>query len=206
MKKKTALIFGHHGGIGSATRSTLLKHNCRIIPVDRSIIDFDHANADQEISNLLSSSQPDIVVNCTGVFEPGHNITHHTTMNVNFGSNWSIVRHYMDPKNQQKSTRIIMVGSSSYVGGKKLYPLYSASKAALYNLWQGAKDALEGTLITIDLINPARTLTKMSTAGKKIDPALDYLHPDQVAEEIAKLVNENLASSCVDIEFEEQKK
>jgi short-subunit dehydrogenase len=205
MKKKSALVFGHLGGIGSAAKAALLRSNFRIIPVDRSIIDFNNSTADKDIDNLLSASQPDVVVNCTGVFENGYNITHYKTMNVNLGSNWSIIRHYMNPKNQHKPVRIIMIGSSSYVNGKKMYPLYSASKAALYNLWQGSKDALEQTLIKIDLINPPRTLTKMSTAGKSIDPDLDYLHPDQVAEEIVKLIEENLVSSCIDIKFKEQK-
>jgi short-subunit dehydrogenase len=203
MKKPSALIFGSQGGIGSAAKNALLKNGYRIIPVGRDIIDFDQDDADHDINILLTNSQPDLVLNCAGVFENGYDITHQRTMNVNFGSNWSIVRHYMNPKNQNKDVRIIMIGSSSYTSGRRLYPLYSASKAALYNLWQGAKDALENTCVTVDLVNPVRTLTKMSTAGKSIDPNLNYLHPDQVAEEIIKLVKENLPSSCVDIEFKE---
>lgn len=205
MKRPTALIFGHKGGIGSSTKSALLKFGCRIIPIDTTIIDFDCADSDAEIQSLLQNSQPDIVINCAGVFENGYSITHHRTMNINFGSNWSIIRHYMSPINQNKSTRIIMIGSSSYSGGKKLYPLYSASKAALYNLWQGAKDSFDGSLINIDLINPVRTLTKMSLSGKNLDPTLDYLHPDQVAEEVIKLIEENAPSNCVDINFKEEK-
>lgn len=205
MKKPTALIFGHTGGIGAATRHALLKSDHRIIPVDRSIIDFNRSGADKEIDQLLTSARPDVVVNCAGIFENGYHTTHNRTMNVNFGSNWSIVRHYMNPKNQIDPVRIIMVGSSSYTSGRKLYPLYSASKAALYNLWQGARDAFEGTCVTVDLVNPVRTLTKMSTVGKKIDPNLDYLSPEQVAEEIVQLVKDKLPSSCVDIEFKETK-
>lgn len=205
MKKPTALIFGHTGGIGNATRNAFLKSGHRIIPIDRTIIDLNEPDADTEIRNLLSSARPDVVVNCAGVFENGYAITHSQTMNVNFGSNWSIVRHYMDPKNQIDPVRIVMVGSSSYTSGRKLYPLYSASKAALYNLWQGARDAFEGTCVTVDLVNPVRTLTKMSSAGKTIDPDLDYLSPEQVAEEIVQLVKDNLSSSCIDIEFKDAK-
>ena len=76
--------------------------------------------------------------------------------------------------------------------------------AAVYNLWQGVSQALEGTNITVDLINPVRTLTRMSTdGGKKIDPALDYLRPEQVAERIMQLVNDNLPSRCIEMTFEE---
>jgi short-subunit dehydrogenase len=112
----------------------------------------------------------------------------------------------MNPDNQTKSTRIIMVGSSSHSGGRKLYPLYSASKAAVYNLWQSVGQALADTSVVVDLVNPVRTLTRMSTAGgKKIDPALDYLQPEQVAERIMQLVNENLPSRCIEMTYEDVK-
>ena len=205
MKKPVALIFGHRGGIGSAAKSAFLKAGYRIIPVDRTIIDFDRPDADAQINSLLTNGQPDVIVNATGVFRNGWQQDHVETMNVNVGSNWSILRHYMNPSNQTKSTRIIMVGSSSHSGGRPLYPLYSASKAAVYNLWQSASQMLEDTDIVIDLLNPVRTLTRMSTAGKAIDPNLDYLQPEQVAQQIILLCQEGLASRCVDMTFEDVK-
>ena len=206
MKKPVALIFGHRGGIGLATTKVLIAQGYRIIPVDRTIIDFDKANADSQISSLLINGQPDVVVNAAGVFRNGWQQDHVETMNVNVGSNWSILRHYMNPSNQTKSARIIMIGSSSHSGGRSLYPLYSASKAAVYNLWQSASQVLADTNIVVDLVNPVRTLTRMSTAGgKKIDPALDYLKPEQVAERIMQLVNENLPSRCIEMTYEDVK-
>lgn len=205
MKKQTALIFGDRGGIGSATRTYFLSKGFRIIPVNSAIVDFNKPNSDKEIQNLLSNGQPDVVINCAGVFFNGWQHDHTKTMNVNFGSNWSIVRHYMNPMHQSCPIRVIMIGSSSYNGGRQQYPLYSASKAALFNMWQGARDALQDTPVRVDLVNPVRTLTKMATAGKQIDPNLDYLKPEQVAEQIYQLVEENQASRCIDMTFEEEK-
>lgn len=205
MKKQVALIFGDRGGIGSATRTLFLDKGFRIIPVNSAILDFNKTNADREILSLLSNAVADVVVNCAGIFENGWSQDHTRTMNINFGSNWSIVRHYLNPDNQTKPVRVIMIGSSSYSSGRKLYPLYSASKAALYNLWQGAQEALDGTAVRLDLVNPVRTLTRMSTAGKAVDPALDYLKPEQVAEQIYQLVEQNQASRCIDMTFEDAK-
>lgn len=206
MKKPVALIFGHRGGIGLATSKAFIAQGYRIIPVDRTTIDFDKANADSQISSVLINGQPDVVVNASGVFRNGWQQDHVETMNVNVGSNWSILRHYMNPSNQTKSARIIMIGSSSHSGGRSLYPLYSASKAAVYNLWQSASQALADTNVAVDLVNPVRTLTRMSTdGGKKIDPALDYLKPEQVAERIMQLVNENLPSRCIEMTYEDVK-
>jgi len=206
IKKPIACIFGHKGGIGSAAKNALLAQGYRIIPVHREVLDLNGKDADSQIDSLLTNGQPDVVVNTAGVFYNGWQQDHQETMNVNVGSNWSILRHYMNPDNQTKSTRIIMVGSSSHSGGRKLYPLYSASKAAVYNLWQSVSQALEDTNITIDLVNPVRTLTRMSTTnGRKIDPALDYLKPEQVAERIMQLVNENLPSRCIEMTYEDVK-
>jgi short-subunit dehydrogenase len=206
MKKPIACIFGYHGGIGQATKEAFKAQGYKIIPVHREVLDLNAKDADKLIDSLLSNGQPDVIVNSAGVFYNGWQQDHNETMNVNVGSNWSILRHYMNPDNQTKTTRIIMVGSSSHSGGRKLYPLYSASKAAVYNLWQSVSQALVDTNIAVDLVNPVRTLTRMSTAGgKKIDPALDYLQPEQVAERIMQLINENLPSRCIEMTYEDVK-
>jgi short-subunit dehydrogenase len=118
-------------------------------------------------------------------------------MNINFGSNWSIVQYYL--KNT-KSVRIIMVGSSAYKLGRKDYMVYSASKAALYNLWQGAKDAFADTEVRIDLINPVRTRTQMVAP---FSDQLDYLEPEEIARCILQLDQRNDPSTSVDITFKE---
>lgn len=205
MKKPTALIFGDRGGIGRATRKYFLSHNHRIIPVNRDIIDFNSSSSDQAIGQLLTQAQPDVIINCAGVFVKGYRTDHTETMNVNFGSNWSILRHYMNTQNQKKPTRVILVGSSSYSSGRSQYPLYSASKAALFNLWQGAKEALQNTSVIVDLVNPVRTLTAMSSQGQLENPNLDYLTPEQVAEQIYLLVEQNQPSRCIDMTFKDAK-
>lgn len=200
---KTVVIFGAHGGIGSATAKLFAEQGYRVIPVGSDQLNFESTNSHYDVAKLLNQAQADVVINSAGVFINGYVNTHHTTMNVNFGSNWSIISYFMALKGLSKTTRIIMVGSSSYTSGRQLYPLYSASKAALYNLWESARDYFNGSEIVVDLINPVRTRTKMASAGKSFDPTLDYLEPDQVAEEIFKLVELDLPSACVDMTFKD---
>jgi 2-C-methyl-D-erythritol 4-phosphate cytidylyltransferase len=120
-------------------------------------------------------------------------------MTINFNSNWAIVQHYL--KNPQ-AVRIIMVGSSASKAGKKDYMVYSASKAALLNLWQGAKDAFADTAVAIDLVNPVRTRTKMVAP---FNDDLDYLEPEDVARWIINLDQSNNPGKCVDITFKDAK-
>jgi short-subunit dehydrogenase len=203
MKKKLALIFGHRGGIGTATKVLFQKNNYFICPVDRNLINFENSKADLEIQTMLTNVKADVVVNCAGNFINGYKHSHADSMNVNFGSNWSLIKYY--DTHRDKPVRIIMIGSSCYNQGRKLYPLYSASKAALYNLWESSRDHFEGSNITVDLINPVRTLTAMSSKGKQVNPELDYLKPEQVAEQIFKMVDENLPARCINMTFEDAK-
>jgi NAD(P)-dependent dehydrogenase (short-subunit alcohol dehydrogenase family) len=160
------------------------------------LIDFDHPTAEAQIQEFLGCAEPNVVINCVGRFgrndEPAKSI-----MNINFNSNWAIVQHYI--KTPQE-VRIIMVGSSAYKAGKKDYMVYSASKAALHNLWQGASAAFADTDMRIDLVNPVRTRTQMVAP---FDDQLDYLDPKEIARWILQLDQWNDPSRCVDITFKE---
>jgi len=196
--KRTVAIFGASGGIGQATRAAFLDAGYSVIPVGRNLIDFACADAEAQIQEFLGHSEPNVVINCVGKFvcndEPAA-----TTMNINFNSNWAIVQHYL--KNP-KAVRIIMIGSSAYKSGRKDYMVYSASKAALHNLWQGARDAFADTETCIDLVNPVRTRTPMVAP---FDDQLDYLDPKEVAGWILQLDQCNDASRCIDITFKDAK-
>lgn len=202
MKKPIALIFGATGGIGEATRSAFLDAGYRVIPVGSAMMNFNWNDSETKLVELLNSAEADVVVNAAGVFVNGTQETHHQTFNVNFGSNWSIVRYYHAMKDVSKPVKIIMVGSSSYSFGKPMYPLYSASKAALYNLWQASVDMFAGTDISVDLINPMRTRTLMN--ADHYNPDLPYHDPAEVAEQILELTR-HAGSSCVNMTLEEQK-
>jgi ribitol-5-phosphate 2-dehydrogenase (NADP+) / D-ribitol-5-phosphate cytidylyltransferase len=203
MKKPRAVILGAKGGIGAAVRLHFLDQGWQTIPVDSGQLNFDQPDSYEKLKILLDNAEADAIVNSVGVFVNGYADDYQTTMNVNFGSNWHIVRWL--EANRDQNVRVVMVGSSSYTAGRRLYPLYSASKAALFNLWQSARDQFADTDIRIHLLNPVRTLTPMATAGKEIDPNLDYLQPEQVAREIFRLAQPDCVSSCVDMTFEDNK-
>lgn len=203
MKKPRAVILGAAGGIGAATRLHFLDQGWVTLPIDSGQLNFDQPDSYKKLTEILDNAEADVIVNSVGVFVNGYSADHSTTMNVNFGSNWHIIRWLEAHRDQ--AVRVVIVGSSSYDAGRKLYPLYSASKAALFNLWQSARDQFENTNIRIHLLNPVRTLTKMATAGKEINPNLDYLKPETVAAEIFRLCEPDRVSSCVDMTFEDNK-
>ncbi len=191
--KETAVIFGGTSGIGAATANLLSNSGYQVKVVTRQDIDLFDADSPNKISKLLSEVNPDVIINSAGFFGTNTD-THDKIMAVNFGSNWSIIRHYMTNR-PSKPTTIVMVGSVCYDSGKKEYMVYAASKAALYSLWQGAKDYFKSDSMVISLINPQRTKTPMTM--HRINPSLNYHDADEVAEEILKLVNSDVSTSIV---------
>ena len=195
---KKVVLFGASGGIGSAIEKLLILTDYEVISITRSQINFTEPLIENKISKLLTELDPDIIINSAGWF--GNNTDpFEEIMSVNFGSNWSIIRHYMSLPPITKPVRIIMIGSICYNEGKKKYMVYAASKAALYSLWQGAKNYFLDSLLYIDLINPQRTKTKMTQ--DRIDPLLEYHNPNDVAEAILKLVRRTTGSICIDTQF-----
>jgi len=192
----TVLVFGGDGGIGSAVVKRLSALDWKVVVAGQQQIDFTQDNSDEKISQLLSTVNPDIIVNAAGLFG-SNDQTHHATIDVNFGSNWSIIKHLMQHKD--KPTRFIMLGSIAYKQGRSWAMVYTASKAALYSLWQGARDYFADTQVIVDLVNPQRVLTNMTAS--RYNPELQYLDPDDVAAKIVDLIEQNNISSCTDIEF-----
>lgn len=185
------LVFGSTGGIGSAVCDLLhiMRPPVKVTEIDKRTLNFYFDPGSYATHKLLESANADVVINCVGVFRnDSHTIQE--TFEVNFGSNWSIIRHYRNnpPK---KPVHIIMVGSSAYNGPRRNYMLYAASKAALYSLWQSASEYFLGTEVCISLINPVKVKTRMSNAG---------IEPLDVAKVIVKTAfDPNPYSQCINM-------
>jgi short-subunit dehydrogenase len=195
---KRVVIFGANGGIGQATAEQFLKAGYIVVPVTREMLDFTDPDSYVVVENLLENQEPDVIVNCVGYFDTTNQGTHTKTFDVNFGSNWAIVNHYINHPSK-KPVGIVFVGSSAYKSGKKNYMLYSASKAALHNLWEGAREFFTGRGIAVNIVHPVRTRTSMVAP---YDSNLDYLDPNDVAQTIVELAH-STTSDCREISFKE---
>lgn len=180
---RIAVIFGARGGIGAATRKAFLAAGYRVVPINSLGVDFTQEDCYKKVSDILTVN-PDVIVNCVGHIDLTNQETHKETFDVNVGSNWAILKHYITNP-ADKPVKIIMVGSSAYKSGRRSYILYSASKAALYNVWRGACDYFEGTNVSVALINPVRTRTPMID----MSTSLFCYEPEDVAAEILSMAN-----------------
>ena len=196
---KRVVIFGASGGIGSATCEAFKNAGYLVTPIAGRQINFVYMASHSDVDDVLEQVAPDIIVNCVGHFDKTNKETHCNTFDVNVGSNWSIIRHYINKEGSDKPVKIIMVGSSAYKSGRKDYILYAASKAALYNVWQGACEYFKDSNITLGLINPVRTRTKMID----IKTSAICLEPEDVAQEILSMASTQ-TNQLVDMKYPEE--
>jgi len=196
---KRVVIFGASGGIGSATCEAFKNAGYIVTPIAGRQINFVYLASHSDVDDVLEQVEPDIIVNCVGHFDKTNKETHCNTFDINVGSNWSIIRHYINKEGSNKPIKIIMVGSSAYKSGRKDYILYAASKAALYNVWQGACEYFKDSNITLGLINPVRTRTKMID----IKTSAICLEPEDVAKEILSMAS-NKSNQLVDMDYPEE--
>lgn len=153
------LLIGSNGGVGSALRKELLNNGYLVANVTRKDIDLSSVDAEVLLHKLLDTHQPDIVINCAGVFGD-NNIQFDTIFNTNVKTNWSILNYYRLNK-PIKVVKFITIGSSSYDSGRKNYILYAATKAALFNMYQGASEYFADKNLIIGLVNPGKIRTPM---------------------------------------------
>ena len=154
---KKIIIFGSNGGLGKELRN-LLK-NSLISEINKKKINFHNLNSKKKIDNLLNKVSPDIIINCEGVL--GSNKTDYKKVfDVNFGSNWDILRYYL-LNDDKKKVKIIFIGSSGFNKGKKDYMLYAASKSALTSLYVSAHKFLKKKNIDLKIFHPGTMDTKM---------------------------------------------
>jgi NAD(P)-dependent dehydrogenase (short-subunit alcohol dehydrogenase family) len=179
---KTALVIGSNSDIAKSAIE-LLQADHKIIPIDRTIVDLSREAAYQELQFIIGSAEPDVVINCAGVF--GDNTSDYDlTFDVNLKSNWAVIKHYIDNP-PAKPVKFIMLGSSVYKQGRRNFILYASSKAALFSMFQGASEFVSENL-KLGLINPVHVHTKMVAHRPHPNPDI-CLEPIDVAREIINL-------------------
>jgi NAD(P)-dependent dehydrogenase (short-subunit alcohol dehydrogenase family) len=164
-----ALIFGSTGGIGSEVCKEFERQGDSVTGVSRAVLECNEDHFETTISRIIEQTGPDYVVNCMGV--SGNNQDQYRSVfDVNFGSNWAIVKHYLDQTHLP--VNIVLVGSAVHHQPRRNLMLYAASKTALHNLWQSTEDIFSGTAVNIGLIHPPRVNTPMLNGrpGASLEP------------------------------------
>ncbi len=189
MNKKKIIIFGFSGGVGKAIVKILKNRPFDLILYNSKKINFYSKNAEKQIKDTLKKNNPDIIINTSGVL--GDNFDNYKKIfDVNLMPNWEIIKFYKKKK-LKKKVLIIFIGSSSYKSGRKNYILYSSSKAALNNLYQGSKEYLNKKNIKMRLINFGKINTPMIKKFVRQNTA-NVISPNVAALKICKIFDKGI--------------
>lgn len=197
---KKILIFGGNSDIAKAAVERL-KGDFKIVSLDRSNCDLNAENATDVIRGFCSSEDPDVILQCGGIFEFNDVAEFDSTFNVNLKSHWAVAKYYFDAK-PNKLVRFISIGSSTYKQGRRNFILYASSRSALYSMWQGSSEFAPENF-KWGLINPVRVNTK-HVAGQP--PKEGTLEADDVAAVIEEMARNMTASYSVDMDYKKETK
>lgn len=195
---KYAVVIGAGSDIAKSAIS-MLEGEYFVFALSRDQLDLSQADAADKINNVLSMYNPDVVLNCAGIFG-GNNISYDPMFTVNVASNWSVIDYYI--KNPpDKLVKFIMLGSSVYKQGRRNHILYAASKSALYSIWQGASEFVSANF-KLGIINPVHVHTKMVAHISRPDHDV-CLTPDDVALKILELTHMT-NHQCIDMDYKKK--
>ena len=186
MSKKKILILGSTGGLGQEIVKLLNISKFKLYLFSSKNLNFSKKYFKKKINYFLKNINPDIIINAAGIFD-NNSISFNKIFTINVMPSWEIISYYLKKKPSKKKL-IILIGSTAYLGGRKNYILYSASKAALHSIYLGAKENFSSKVINLNILHPKRIKTKMT---KNITFDAKSHKPIYYAKKILNCINKN---------------
>ncbi|MHA1416849.1 MAG: 2-C-methyl-D-erythritol 4-phosphate cytidylyltransferase [Candidatus Heimdallarchaeaceae archaeon] len=199
---KTAIVFGGTSGIGKSCAKALEESGAKVIAVGSKQCDIRNV---EEIKNLFTKvGHFDILINSARILVPSKIMDTNEqiisdTINTNLIGVINTCR--LAPRYMKKGGHIINIGSSSAYRGRAGYALYSASKAALVNFSQALATEYEDYGISVNVISPPRTRTRMYLdLHPNVNPESLY-DPDEVAKVVLRYCTGTENGHVVDLKI-----
>jgi nucleoside-diphosphate-sugar epimerase len=186
------VVLGGGGYIGRKLCEVLRADSHEVVGTNRAQIDFGAINSYEQLSAVLSSEKPRVVINAVGTIDSRANENPHLIFNALFLPTYDLFRYYAD-SGQQTEVHIYLLGSTSAGEPRRAYPLYAAMKAAEVGLLRTASEVFADTAvswreITVPRLNGGLALSDRNADNhiQTLDIKLEAL-ADTIRKEISKL-------------------
>ena len=188
---KVVLITGVSSGFGKSISEFLCKHGYKVYGTSRRDIEHDPAvsilNVDvtdplsiqSAVDNVLAKEgRIDALINnagmgLSGAIEDYSTDEAHREMETNFFGTFYTIRAVLPAMRQQKSGKIINIGSIGGIMGLPFQGFYSASKFAIEGLSEALRMELKKFNIKVIVVNPGDHQTQFTANRKFIAKALE---------------------------------
>jgi len=212
LNRKTIVLTGASGGIGSEIAKELFLAGAKLILVGRDLEKLESLNQliggyhfclktdlEQEVGreSLVACCQQiesgiDMLINCVGInqfslLENSSSESVHKMMSVNVCSTILVCQALLPLLHQQKKTSIINIGSAFGSIGYPGFSIYCASKFALHGFTESLRRELADTDIEVGYFAPRATKTALnneSITNMNIALGTDMDSPRHVAKEL----------------------
>ncbi|MDA7637771.1 SDR family NAD(P)-dependent oxidoreductase [Candidatus Pelagibacter sp.] len=163
---KKIIIIGSNSSLAQSIIKLLEKSKFSIFKISRREINFEKKNSKLKLNSYLKRINPNIIVNCVGVFK-NNNFNFESMFKINTKVSWDLIDYYR--KNEQQNVKIFVIGSSAHNKTRKNYILYVSSKSALNSMVKSAKELFLKTNIEINIINPPAMRSNMRDKFFKVN-------------------------------------
>jgi len=206
---KVIIVFGGSYGIGSDIIKLAKDYGAKTYSFSRGSNNTDVANVD-DIKDAIDcvfsiEKRIDYVVNTAGILDKESlvNMSYETisrAISVNyFGA--IIVAKESFPYLEKSRGGLLFFTSSSYTRGRAMYSTYSSLKAASVNLTQALSSEWETFGISVNCINPERTLTPMRLKNFGKEDTATLLKSTEVARASLKTLLSDLSGQVIDVKI-----
>jgi len=209
LHQQVVLITGADGGLGTSVTNAFLDAGARVVGLSPSIAKANFPTGNflglaGEISHgdhartfvadaIAKLGRLDTLVHLVGAFDGGRSVaetgdaTLDRMLDLNFRTAFYMIRAVLPSMREQRSGRILAIGSKAAVEPSPLAGVYAASKAALVSLIRTVARENSDRNITANVVLPA---TMDTPANRAAMPGADFskwVHPGQVAKLLVHL-------------------
>ena len=224
LKDRVTLITGASRGIGAAVAKRFAMEGAHLILVSRSKTNLEKIDdeirplgkrptlvpmdiTDETKMDLMASEiskrfgKIDILIGNAAILGPLSPTSHYDTktwknvFEVNFHSNWKLIRNFEMLLKQSNAGRAIFVTSGVARKVRAYWGPYSASKAALEKMVLDWAEELKKTNIKINIIDPGRVKTDMRKAAYPGENPNNNPSPENVTDLFVKLSTSSMKES-----------
>lgn len=157
-----ATVFGSSGQLGARITELLRQRGYSVVEYTSKDCDFTSQDLKSELQKI-SLDGCRLIVNCAGIID-GDGNTFDKIFKVNVKSNFEIFEYFVSSESYEP-VNIFVCGSTAANNPRKHYPLYAASKTALFNLVESYNEIFQGTNVSITYANLEKFGNQMGSSS-----------------------------------------
>jgi 2-C-methyl-D-erythritol 4-phosphate cytidylyltransferase len=210
LHKKVLVVFGGSYGIGRDIGEIAKQYGAHIYLFGRSSTNTDITSISDVKRDLdfvfKKEGKIDFIVNTASILikEPLSHTSYEEVLdiiNINYLGAVNVAKEAI-PYLEATSGHLLNFTSSSYTRGRANYSLYSSTKAAMVNLTQALGEELIHKKVSVNCINPERTLTPMRVSNFGKEDPKTLLTSQEVAYSSLNTLLSDLTGQIIDVKLQ----